>query len=81
MRKMKTFRPDAIGRIDWPAYVNALVGRGWTIAGIAEAAEVARNSVHDLRNGRTLEPRYAAGVRMLLLQSREPVGDRRIKVE
>jgi hypothetical protein len=74
-------RADEYGAVKWERYLRALTRRGWTVAGIAAAADVSRGVVFALMRGTQQEPSYAAGSRLLLLQSREPVRDRRRRVE
>ena len=54
-------------RMDWKQHIAQLQARGFTQQQLANACGCAQASICDLAHGRTKEPRYAVGAKLIEL--------------
>lgn len=61
---------------DWKKIVTEL-NSGMTLQAMGEATGLSLQAIHDLKSGRSPEPRYGAGQTLLRLHARQMAKDRR----
>lgn len=58
--------------MDWKQVISELISSGLTQCEIAKAAGVAQSAISELYTGKTTEPRYSTGLRLMQLRRRKP---------
>ena len=61
--------PDAIEKQDWQKIVSEL-NEGMSLKAMGEATGLSLQAIHDLKSGRSAEPRFGAGQTLLRLHKR-----------